>query len=204
MLSPVALATWISFCTPWAEPRLLSALVAAGSEGEPFLVADAGGTTRVGRTLAEGIGHWRALQPKGEAYVGLTQIPVSRLASLGIHPETALDICANLEIGYHLLTSSYEMATKVEKSPWKTISVTYAIYRTNQPSIDSPYARKATDHLMKARPAAPAPLGSPLRHAIMAEWSAGLAMRQAARHQAPLPSPLTEASRIAVWARGQY
>jgi hypothetical protein len=183
---------------------LLSALVAAGSQGEPFLISDAGGTAHGAPTLADAITYWRSLQPKGEAYIGLTQIPASRLSSLGIHPETALETCANLEIGYHLLSTAYEKASKVEKSPWKTISITYAIFRANQVAIDLPYARKATDHLMGRPAVAPAPLGSPLRHAITAEWSAGLASRLAARHLSPTPTPLAEASRIAAWARSQY
>jgi hypothetical protein len=109
-----------------------------------------------------------------------------------------------LEVGYHLLTMAYEHAQKVEKSPWKTASVAYSYYRNKQVLVDTPFARKATDHLMKAPIVQPAPMGSPLRHSIMAEWSAGLASRQASLTRTPMLSALTESEALSQWARRQY
>lgn len=204
MLSPLVLATWISICTPWAEPRLLVALVMAGSGGEAFMVSDAAGQNFIGKTQAETSLHLRELKPSDELYIGLTQIPVSKLTTLGLHAETALDICSNLEIGYHLLTEAHMLAGNKEKSPWKRISAAYSIYRTGKAAIDSPFGRKATDYLMQAATLAPAPMNSPLRHALMSEWSSGLATRQANRYSTPQLSPLVESAAISSWARAQF
>lgn len=204
MLSPIAVATWISICTPWAEPRLLAALVAAGSGGEPYLISSATAPLFVGASYADVIRHFRQMKPSGEVYLGLAQIPLSKLKALGIHPETALETCGNLEIGYHLLNSAHEQAEKSEKSPWKTVSVAYSIYRSGQIIVDSPFGKKATDYLMKSEFAQPAPINSLLRHGIMAEWSAGLASRQAGRHTEPKLTPLLESTAIAAWARSHY
>lgn len=204
MLSPLALATWISICTPWAEPKLLTALVVAGSGGVPFLITEASGQSFEAKSQAELTTHYRQLKPEGEQFIGLTQIPASRLIAIGLHPEVAMDVCMNLEIGYHLFTIAHEQASKVEKSPWKTVSVAYSIYRSGQAVLDSPFARKATDHLMSGATLAPAPLNSPLRHGIIAEWSAAMATRQAGRYSSPRFSPLLESAAISEWARKQY
>lgn len=204
MLSPLALATWISICTPWAEPRLLSALVVAGSGGVPFVITEASGQNFVAKSQAELTTRYRQLKPEGEVFIGLTQIPASRLIALGLHPEDAMDVCMNLEIGYHLFTIAHEQARKVEKSPWKTVSVAYSIFRTGQVVVDSPFGRKATDHLMSGANVSPAPMNSPVRHGILAEWSSAIATRQAARYSYPRLSPLLESAAIVEWARKQY
>ncbi len=204
MLSPVALATWISLCTPWAEPRLLTALVVAGSAGDPYLITDAADKPLASGSPKDALRVLRQLPAGSEAYIGLTQLPVSKLAALGLHPEAALDPCGNLEVGYQLLLNARAEAGKVEKSPWKTVSVAYSLYRSGKAVIDGPFARKATDHLMKGTTVAPAPLGSPLRYSILAEWSAGLAMREAARYGTPRPAPLVHSLAVARWARSQY
>jgi hypothetical protein len=204
MLSPIAIATWISFCVPWAEPRLAAALIDAGSGGEPFVITDSAGKAFVAKNQAEAIHHLRNNSDPGERFLGLTQIPSSALAPLGLNPEHVLDKCTNLEVGYHLLTLAYEHAQKVEKSPWKTVSVAYSYYRNRQVLIDTPFARKATDHLMKAPIVQPAPMGSPLRHSIMAEWSAGLASRQGSLTRSPTLSALVESEALSQWARRQY
>ena len=204
MLSPIAVATWISICTPWAEPRLLAALVTAGSGGHPFMVSTGEDQAYVGKSQAEAIRYFRQLKPTGEVYLGLTQVPLSKLTALGIHPETALETCGNLEIGYHLLNTAHEQAANSEKSPWKTASVAYSIYRTGRVVVDSPFGKKATDYLMKAEITHPASINSMLRHSIMAEWSSGLAARQASRHTQPRLAPLLESTAIVEWARNHY
>jgi hypothetical protein len=204
MLSPLAVATWISICTPWAEPRLLAALVTAGSGGEPFMINAGTDQAYIGKSQADAIRYFRQLKPAGEVYLGLTQVPLSKLTALGIHPETALETCGNLEIGYHLFNTAHEQAEKSEKSPWKTTSVAYSIYRTGQIVVDSPFGKKATDYLMKSEVIHPASINSMLRHSIMAEWSAGIASRQASRHTRPRLAPLLESAAIVEWARNHY
>ena len=204
MLSPLALATWISVCTPWAEPRLLTALVVAGSGGDAFMITDGSEQPYIGNSQAEAVQHFRRLKPEGELFIGLTQIPTSKLIALGLHPETALDTCSNLEIGYFLLTQAHKQASTVEKTPWKTVSVAYSIFRSGKVMIETPFARKATEYLMSGATVSPAPSTSPLRHGILQEWSAGLATRHAARYSAPRFAPLTESAMLADWSRKRY
>lgn len=204
MLSPVAIATWISFCIPWAEPRLAAALVEAGSGGEAFLVAEANGQPFAAKTHAEAVRHVRQLKPSGEVYLGLAQVPLSSLNRMGLGAEHALDNCSSLELGYAMFLEAYEQARKVEKSPWKTLSVAYSIYRTRQKAIDTPFGKKATDFLMKGSMVNPAPSGSPLRHGIAAEWSAGLVSRQSIQNAGKKSTLLTESEAITRWARDHY
>lgn len=204
MLSPIAVATWISICTPWGEPRLLAALVTAGSGGQPYMISNANETLFVGKSSADAIRYFRQLKPSGEVYLGLAQVPLSKLKTMGIHPETALETCGNLEIAYHLFNAAHEQAEKSEKSPWKTTSVAYSIYRNGQIMVDSPFGKKATDYLMKSEFVQPASINSLLRHSILAEWSAGLASRHASRHTEPKLAPLLESTAIVAWARSHY
>lgn len=213
MLSPVALSTWIAFCVPWAEPRLAAALVAAGSAGEPYLVVDANDQKFVGKTPSESVRfiRKRTAKPTDTAktaadtlYIGLTQIPSFALRELGIDPEIALDKCSNLEIGYSIFLAAYSHAQTVEKSPWKTTSVAYNFFRNRQSVIDTPYAKRATDYLMQGTVVSPAGMNDPIYHAVVAEWSAGLAARHAMRIQQPGPSLLAESSEITQWARKKY
>ena len=204
MLSPVAIATWISLCIPWAEPRLAAALVEAGSGGEPFLVTEASGQPFAAKTYAEAVRYVRQLKPTGEVYLGLAQVPLSSIKRMGLSAEHALDNCGSLELGYTMFLEAYEQAGKVQKSPWKTVSVAYSIYRTHQKAVDTPFGKKATDFLMNAPVATPAPIDSPLRHGILAEWSAGLASRQSIQHPSENLSLLTESEAIARWARSRY
>lgn len=204
MLSPVAIATWISLCVPWAEPRLAAALVEAGSGGQPFLITEASGQPFAAKTYAEAVRYIRQLKPAGEVYLGLAQVPLSSLTRMGLSAEHGLDNCGSLELGYAMFLEAYEQAGKVEKSPWKTISVAYSIYRTRQKTVDTPFGKKATDFLMNAPVVAPAPTGSPLRHGILAEWSAGLASLQSIQHPGGNLSLLTESEAIVRWARSRY
>lgn len=204
MLSPVAIATWISFCIPWAEPRLAAALVEAGSGGEPFVITEANGSPFKTATYAEAVRYARQLKPSGEVYLGLAQVPLSALNRMGLGPEHALDKCGSLELGYTLFLDAYAQAGKTEKSPWKTVSVAYSIYRDGQKLIDTPFGKKATDFLMKGTYAAPAAMDNPLRHGIVAEWSAGLASRQNAQNPSGKLSMLAEAEAIARWSRTRY
>jgi hypothetical protein len=168
------------------------------------MISDASGQPFVGNSQADATRHFRELKPDVELFIGLTQIPVSKLNALGLHPEVAMDVCGNLEIGYYLLLQAHEQALKIEKSPWKTLSVTYSVFRSGKPAIDSVFAKKATDYLMSGVTTAPAPLSSPLRHGIMGEWSAAMVTRQGARYSTPQRAPLIESAAIADWARKHY
>lgn len=213
MLSPVALATWISFCIPWAEPSLTTALIEAGSGREPFLIADAGARKDIGRTQTEALDLLRArLRPAEppsapvfeELYIGLTQIPISAMRELAIDPEVALDICANLEIGYTLFLGAHQLAEKTEKNPWKRTSLAYNYFRTREKKYDTPYSTRATDYLKSGKLTLPATMNDTLYHAIAAEWSSGLASRHAMR-QTTNPSSVLIASRnMADNARKQH
>jgi len=204
MLSPVAIATWISFCIPWAEPRLTAALIEAGSGGEQYLVTQSTGESFTGKNYAAALRHFRQTKPAGEVYLGLAQVPLSALYRLGLSVEYALDTCGSLEVGYALFLNAYEQARKSEKSPWKTISVAYSYYRTRQLVIDTPFAKKATEILMKGQSVSPLPTGSPLRHQIVAEWSAGLTSRQNSQAKGSSLSLMNESEAISHWARSQF
>lgn len=201
MLTPIAVATWISMCIPWAEPRLAAALVAAGSGGEPLMIANAKGEPLVAKSLLEARAKLKELPAKDEVFIGLMQIPASSLDKAGIARDAALDTCGNLEIGYQLLTQSHAIAEKAERSPWKVLSIAFNHYRDGKILIDTPYSRKVVDYLMKSRVVDPAPSNSPLRHEVVAGWSAGLANRVASRTSSPRPSVLSESVAIARWAR---
>ena len=189
MLTPVAIATWISFCVPWAEPRLLAALIEAGSAGDPYLIADDADGRNSPATQAAAIKTLRkrvaqeASPNKGSnaLYLGLTQLPTRSLPALGVSPEVAIDKCANLEIGYTLFLSAYEEAGKKEKSPWKRLSAAYNYYRTGVMALDTPYSKRATDYLMSGKVIAAAAMTDPLYHSVAGEWSAGMATRHAMR-----------------------
>lgn len=203
MFSAVAIATLISVCTPWAEPRLLAALVMAGSEGQANLVIDSAGERHVGKSKAEAMRHIAGYKSNDELFIGLTQIPRTRLLQFGVPPEQALDACSNLQIGYQIFMNAYDQAAKVEKSPWKTTALAYSIYRDQRAAVDSPFATKATQYLMTAPAVAPAGMNDPLRHQILALWSANLASIHSARYATPRLSPLTESAAISAWARQQ-
>jgi hypothetical protein len=209
MLSPVEIATWVALCIPWAEPRLASALVEAGSGREAYLVTEDAKPAFTGRTPRETIMHLRAQSKEANAskspplqqYIGLMQIPTSALRDLGLESEAAIDKCTNLAVGYQLFLSAYDYAGKVEKSPWKRTAVAYNFYRNRQTVIESEYSKRAVDYLMKAPETMPANMADPIYHSVMAEWSAGLANRQGSRQSQPRVSLLAEAGAIARWAR---
>jgi hypothetical protein len=182
----------------------MTALVLAGSGGEAFMISDASGQSFIGNSQTEAVRHFRELKSAGESFIGLTQIPISKMNALGLHPELAMDVCGNLEIGYYLLIQAHEQALKIDKSPWKALSITYSVFRSGKPASDSTYAQKAVDYLMSGTTTAPAPLSSSLHHGILAEWSAALATRQAARYSSPRLAPLIESAAITAWARKQY
>lgn len=181
MLSPLALATWISFCLPGVDPTIPTALVTAGSGGEPYLIVDAGGQATPHPTLAAALADLRGRQPVGELFLGLAGVPRSAALAAGFSPEEALDICGSLEIGHQLYLAAYRHAQKTEKTPWKTLGVAFSWYRARQTAIDLPYTRKATDFLAAPRLVAAAGINDPLRWQIASEWSAGLAQRLAMR-----------------------
>ena len=209
MLSPVEIATWVALCIPWADPRLASALIEAGSGGEAYLVTMDAEPAFTGRTPRETIMHLRAQSkdanagklPPLQQYIGLMQIPTSALRDLGLESEAAIDKCTNLVVGYQLFLSAYDYAGKVEKSPWKRTAVAYNFYRNRQTVIETDYSKRAVDYLMKAPDSTPASMTDPIYHAVMAEWSAGLANRHGSRQNQPRVSLLAEAESIVRWAR---
>lgn len=209
MLSPVEIATWVALCIPWADPRLASALVEAGSGREAYLVAEDTKPEFIGQTPRETILHLRAQSkdaaanksPPVQQYIGLMQIPTSALRDLGLESEAAIDKCTNLTVGYQLFLSAYDYAGKVEKSPWKRTAVAYNFYRNRQTAIETEYSKRAIDYLMKAPVNLPANMTAPIYHAVMAEWSAGLAYRHGTRQSQPRASLLAEAEAITRWAR---
>lgn len=209
MLSPIEIATWVALCIPWADPRLASALVEAGSGREANLVADDVKPAFIGRTPRETIMHLRAQSKDAAAqnaipaqqYIGLTQIPATALRDLGLESEAAIDKCTNLAVGYQLFLSAYDYAGKVEKSPWKRTAVAYNFYRNRQTVIETEYSKRAVDYLMKAPIIMPAAMTDPIYHAVIAEWSAGLANRHSGRQSQPRMSLLAEAESIVRWAR---
>lgn len=202
MLDAVAIATWISVCIPWAEPRLAAALVVAGSGGEPLMITSLGKAPVVPGSRKEAYALIAATRNE-QVLVGLTQIPGRTLDAAGLPRETALDACGNLEIGYQVLMQAYEQAKKAERSPWKQVSLAFNLFRDGKLQIETPYSKKVVEHLMTASSIAPAPMNSALRHEVVAAWSAGLATRTASQAKAPQLSILAESSAIASWARTQ-
>ena len=149
------------------------------------------------------MGHIAQYKSSDQLFIGITQIPRTRLLQFGLPPEQALDPCSNLQIGYQLFLYAHEQASKIEKSPWKTTALAYSIYRDQRAAVDSPFATKATQYLMTAPVVAPAGMNDPLRHQILAIWSASLASDQGARYATPRLSPLAESAAISAWARRQ-
>ncbi|MEW6164285.1 MAG: hypothetical protein AB1642_04405 [Pseudomonadota bacterium] len=197
MLSPVALATWIAFCVPQADPKLLHVLATVGSGGEAYLITEAGGQTRVPASLPEGI-RWLGRDIPGERHIGLTQIPAATLRQIGIPQEVALPECANLAIGWQLWSDAHMAAQVKQKTPMKAISLAFARFHDRQEALETPYSQKAVDMVLNFRPVAPAPLGSPLYFEVAAA---------AANHHAMLlrlefpGSQLGSAAALAQWSR---
>lgn len=177
MLTPVAVATWIAFCIPWADPVATAALVSAGSGGEPYLVTDAAGQRFVGKTLIEAAAHVKKQPPNAELYLGLAQVPLSALRQRGYLPDDALDKCGSLETGYEVLLSAYEQARNVEKTPWKILAAAFSYYRTRSFAIDTPFAKAATDFVLQNKAVAPAPISHEQYRDMVREWSAAFAQR---------------------------
>ncbi len=203
MLSPLAIATWISFCIPWAEPKLAAALAHAGSEGTPYLVSYVSGQVITGKTIGEILAHLRTQKVTEERYVGLLQIPQTSLNAMRIDAQEAVTTCRNLEIGYSLYAKAYERAQATEKSPWKTTALAFNYFRSGKKVADTPYSQKAVEYLRNSPLIEPAPLNSPLRYAIVATWSAELAIGQRGYEGSTTTSLLTESRLIADWARKQ-
>lgn len=177
MLTPVAVATWISFCIPWADPVVTAALVSAGSGGEPYLVTDATGQRFVGRSLMEAAAHVKKQPPSAELYLGLAQVPLSSLRQRGYVPDDALDKCGSLETGYEIFLSSYEYARTIEKTPWKILAAAFSHYRSHGVAIDTPFAKAATDFVLQNKAVAPAPISHEQYRDMVREWSAAFAQR---------------------------
>lgn len=202
MLSPVAIATWISFCLPGVAPAIPTAMVIAGSGGEPHVIVDAGGQATPSPTFAAALADLRSRKADGELYLGLAGVPRSAAIAAGYAPEEALDICGSLEIGYQLYQAAYQHAQKIEKTPMKTIGVAFSWYRARQTGLDLPYTRKATEFLTAPKLVPPAGAADPLRWQVAAEWSAGLgqrlALRASAMHQRALLTSRPPANTTAV------
>jgi len=202
MLDAVAIATWISVCIPWAEPRLAAALVNAGSGGEPLMIFSPGKTPDVAVSRRDALAKLTAAASE-QPLVGLTQIPSRALDAAGLPRDAALDTCANLEIGYQLLMQAYEQARTITTSPWKQVSIAFNVFRDGKAQLESPYSKKAVEYLMNSPAVAPASVNSALRHEIIAAWSAGLANRSASTAATPRLSTLIESASLVSWARRQ-
>lgn len=183
MLDAVAVATWIALCIPMADPLVAGALVHAGSEGDPLLVTDANGKSFSGKSLAEAVAQAQAMEAAGakDIYLGLAQVPLSTLKSIGLNADDGLDKCGSLEIGYEAFVNAFNYARNVEKTPAKTIAAAFAYYRTRTVAVDLPYARKATDFMLAKKMPGPAPITNRQRQDMLAEWAAGFAQRLAHR-----------------------
>ena len=190
MIAPVTLATWIAFCSPSADPALATALVMAGSNGDPALITDAGGQLQNVAVLRK--------PGQQEFYVGLTQIPASQLRAAGIPPEAALNPCNNISLGWKLWSEAHTYAKTKEPTQWKSVSFAFSWYRDRQPALETPYSKKATNLAINHTPVAPAPAGSVLYNEIAAIWSIGQA--QILRSELP-GSQLHQSNSLAGWAR---
>lgn len=168
MLSPVVLATWIAFCTPSADPAIATAMVMAGSSGNPDLIVDAQGQARKAQDLTNAKAE--------ELYIGLTQIPASQLKARGIPVEVALNRCANLALGWSLWSAAHATAQTQHPTKWKAVSLAFSIYRENRAALETPYSKKATDLAIAYKPVAPAPHGSRLYNEVAAGWTNGQAL----------------------------
>jgi len=167
MLSATVLATWIAFCIPTADPAIATALVMAGSGGNPALIADKAGQPLPSAALA---------QPAQEAFVGLTQIPAAQLRTIGVPPALALNTCTNLMLGWQLWSAAHAKAQEQEKTKWKAVSLAFSIYHDGQAALETPYSQKATDLAIKHEPVAPARPGSRIYNEVVASWANGQAL----------------------------
>jgi hypothetical protein len=179
MFEPVVLATWISLCIPWADPTVAAALATAGSNAHPYLVAEANGATTRADSLREGIERLRDKNDgTAELYIGLTQLPASRLRAFGIPLEVALEPCANLTLGWQFWEEAHAYARTRQGTPMKAISLAFSWYRTRQEILDTPYSKQATDLILSFRPVSPAPFGSRTYLEIAAAAANGRAQLQ--------------------------
>lgn len=198
MLEPTILATWISLCIPWADPTLATALATAGSRAEPYLIADAQGNARTAASLQDGIRQLRGGDGGKELYIGLTQLPSSRLRALGVPLEVALEPCSNLTLGWQLWEEAHAYARTRQATPMKALSLAFSWYRTRQDVLETPYSKQATDMILSFQPVPPAPFGSRLYHEIAAAAANGRALLL--RLESP-GSALGNSGALAGWAR---
>ena len=166
MFDAVALATWIAFCIPSADPAIATALVMAGSGGAPALIADKEGQALPART---------ALQADQDTYVGLTQIPAKQLRARGIPLIVALNPCVNLMLGWQLWSTAHLRAKVQQPSQWKAVSLAFSMYHDHQAVLETPFSKKATDLAIKHVPVAPARPGSRLYNEVASVWANGQA-----------------------------
>jgi hypothetical protein len=213
MLSPIALATWISICIPWAEPRLAAALAHAGSANNPYQITERDKPTLTPEKQGDASKLLQARLTQSptssnsqspELFIGLTQIPLSSLRELNIDPLVALDVCANLEIGYSLFLEAHALAAAKESNPWKRTALAYNYYREREKRYESPYFDKVKDFLSNSPYIQPAHFGSSLHHAILAQSSAGLSTRHAIRTTIGSPSVLLASRQLVDQTRLRY
>jgi len=190
MLTPIALATWISFCIPSADTALATALVMAGSGGDPTLVTDATGLTQGRAVLRQ--------DSQDEFYIGLAQIPASQLRAMGIPLEVALNNCTNLTLGWSLWSEAHTYAKTKQPTKWKAVSLAFSWYRSRQPVLETPFSKKATDLAIAYVPVAPAAFGSRFYNEVAATWANGQA--QLLRLESS-GSSLGQSHALSNWAR---
>jgi len=100
-------------CAPQVDAGTAQALVAVESGFNPYAIGVVGGALlRQPRTQAEAISTAKSLQAEGWNFsVGLAQINVRNLESLGLTVESAFDPCASLNAMQTVLTDCYDRAS---------------------------------------------------------------------------------------------
>jgi hypothetical protein len=193
MLTPIALATWISFCIPSADAAIATALVMAGSGGDPALITDATGQVHDASRLRQ-----ENPDTGDELYIGLTQIPASQLRARGIPLALALNHCNNLTLGWQLWSEAHAFAKTRQTTQWKAISLAFTWYRIRQDVLEIPFSKKAAELALAHQPVAPASVGSRLYSEVAASWANGQA--QLLRLEFP-GSHLDRSHALVRWAR---
>jgi type IV secretion system protein VirB1 len=100
-------------CTPNVSPVLMEALVRAESNWNPYAIGPDSGEAPVEqpRTLEQAVAKAKALKASGVHFsIGLAQIHVSNVASMGMTWEDAFDVCKNLALGQAILMGNYRKA----------------------------------------------------------------------------------------------
>jgi len=100
-------------CAPQVDAGTAQALVAVESGFNPYAIGVVGGALiRQPRTQAEAISTAKSLQAEGWNFsVGLAQINVRNLESLGLTVESSFDPCASLTAMQTVLADCYDRAS---------------------------------------------------------------------------------------------